>query len=107
MNRDQFYEYIRRIYSTNIFYEYIRQADLNTVRNLCSTNRYYYSLCNTEPFQRLIKQKYDEMIDRHVTKWEREILANFGKGYFFELDDNHRIIITADNIREEVPSYQQ
>ena len=91
------------------FYEYIRYADLNTIRTLCSTNKYYNNLCNTEPFQKILKQKYQDLLDRIdkiATHWQREILSNPNKSYFFQLNPEHRITINESNINEEVLSYQ-
>lgn len=45
-------------------YEYLSHLDYQTIRHLCQTDKYYYNLCKTERFQKLIKQKLHEMLSQ-------------------------------------------
>ena len=46
--------------SPDSIYEYASNLDFQSLKNLCQSNKYFTTLCQTERFKQLIKQRYEE-----------------------------------------------
>lgn len=46
--------------SPDSIYEYASYLDFDTLKQLCSSNKYFADLCSTDRFKTLIKQRYEE-----------------------------------------------
>ncbi len=78
-------------------YEIVRYLNFNDLRYLCQSNKSYNELCKEARFQKLIQQRYDEMISYQVNNIIDK-LAQTNKTITFNLINdpkrNHKITIT-------------
>ena len=92
-------------------YEYLRHLDFESIKNLCSTNRYYHDLCQTEMFDKLIRSRYFEMINTveyKIKQQERKISQlTEGQKIIYDLGNINTIEIHPHYINEYALTYQQ
>lgn len=68
-------------------YEYFRHLDFQSIRNLCSSNRYYRNLCNTDLFRQLVRKKFQEMIIKQQE--DRQLGLKRGDYFTYDIDQDY------------------
>lgn len=83
-------------------YEYLRHLDYYSIINLCRSDRYYWNLCHTEIFKKLISDRYRETTEYKVKQLEQKI-STLGKNEWLEyifIPQQHFIRIFNNQIHE-------
>lgn len=91
------------LFGVDLFTELSKHLTLDELKNLCTTDRKYRAICQSERFQKLLREKYER--EKSYRDKINEILKSGASGFTYYLD-NQGHTISYNNIPNDVSLWE-